>query len=167
MKTATEMTSQDLRDAARTYDRVNNEGGEGYNPYTQELERREHEELRAQAKAHAETPQGRMDALYRRIELECGSVAREWGNAEEIDALQSSLYAEIDKIKAEIDAEFLKTWTLETTKSRRIEWNDFVKAEIIPINGTPKAHKVLYQRQQDQGWTIEDLKKAIALHNIK
>lgn len=166
MKTATEMTSQELRDAARNYDRVNNEGGEGYNPYTQELERREHEELRTQAKAHAETPQGRIDTLYRRIELECGSVAREWGNAEEINTLQSSLYTEIDKIKAEIDAEFLKTWTLDITKARREEWNNFVKAEIIPINGTPKAYKALYQRQQDQGWTLNELKKAVALHGL-
>lgn len=166
MKTATEMTSQELRDAARTYDRVNNEGGEGYNPYTQELERGEHEELRKQAKAHAETPQGKIDALYRRIELECGSVAREWGNSEEIDALQSSLCAAIDNIKAEIDAEFLKTWTLEITKARRQEWNSWVRAELGTSPMTPDKMRMLHNRQQTQGWSTADLRKAIALHNI-
>ena len=55
--------------------------------------------------------QGKLDTLYRRIERECGPVAREWNNMakantdeEEIDALQSSLYAEIDKIEDEINA---------------------------------------------------------------
>jgi hypothetical protein len=169
MKTATEMTNQELRDAARTYDKVNNEGGEGYNPYSQELERREHEELREQAKAHAKTPQGKIDALYRRIKIECGSVAREWGNTEEIDALQSSLYAEIEKIKAEIDAEFLKIWTLETTKARREEWNNFANGTLIPMSKAGKSaemHRIMRNREKDQGWTLADLKKAVTLHGL-
>lgn len=166
MKKATEMTINELVAAARNYDNVVNEGGEGYNPYNNELERRAAKEEAKRAAEHAATPQGRLDALYRRVERECGSVAREWGNNEEIDALQSSLYAEIDKIKAEMESEFLMAWTLDITKARREEWNNFVKAEIIPINGTPKAHKALYQRQQDQGWTMNDLKKAVALHGL-
>lgn len=166
MKKASEMTNEELRIAARDYDNIMNEGGEGYNPYHSEMEIRDHKEAVAQAKAHAATPQGRIDALYRRIELECGSVAREWGNTEEIDALQSLLYDEIDKIKAEIDAEFLKIWTLDITKSRRIGWNEFVKAELIPLGKGPAMMRRLHERQKDQGWTLDDLKKAIKAQNL-
>jgi len=169
MKKATEMTTDELRTAARNYDNAINEGGEGYNPYRSEMERREHEQLAAEAKAHAETPQGRIDALYRRVELECGSVAREWKNNEEIDALQSSLYDEIDKIKAEMDAEFLATWTLETTKSRRITWNDFANETLIPMSKAGKSvemHRIMWDREKDQGWTMADLKKAVTLHDL-
>lgn len=150
----------------RTYDNIHNEGGEGYNPYRAERERREHEELAKAAKAHAETPQGQIDALYRRIELECGSVAREWGNADEIDALQSSLYTEIDKIKAEIDAEFLAAWPIELTKARRIEWNDFIRETIGTGKVGPDESRAIYKRQHNQGWTLDALKKAIKLHNL-
>jgi len=149
--------------AERNYNKIYNEGGEGYNPHRQTREQGEHAILRAQAKAHAETPQGKIDALYRRIELECGSVAREWGNTKEIDALQSSLYAEIDKIKKEIEAEFLKTWTLDETKARRADWNGFVKTKISLINKNPG---LLRKKEQDQGWTVADLKKAVAIHKI-
>lgn len=97
-----ELTARELRDAARDYDSVHNEGDDGYNPYRREMERRSREDATAKAQSYAQTPQGRIDALYRRIERECGSIAREWGNAEDIDALQAALYAEIDGIKAEM-----------------------------------------------------------------
>jgi hypothetical protein len=149
--------------AERNYNKIYNEGGESYNPHRQAREQREHAILRTQAKAHAETPQGKIDALYRRIELECGSVAREWGNIEEIDTLQSSLHAEINKIKAQIEVEFLKTWTLDETKTRRAGWNDFIMDNISSINRNPM---LMSKREQAQGWTFADLKKAVAIHKI-
>lgn len=151
---------------AQNYDAINNEGGEGYNPYRQEMERREHAELAADAKAHAATPQSRIHALYRRIERECGSVAREWGNNEEIDALQSSLYAEIDRIKAEMNADFLATWNLETTKSRRQTWNDMVRSGKFGKIGGKMDFKAIREQENQQGWTLDELKKAIKTHNL-
>lgn len=168
MKKATEMTSQELREAARTYDRVNNEGGEGYNPYHAEMKRRAHDQAVSDAKSHATTPQGKIEALYRRVELECGSVAREWGNTEEIDALQSSLYAEIDKIKTEIDAEFLGEWTLDITKTRREDWNNMVRSGKFGKIGSGRVDFVKVRDQEKaQGWTLDELKKAIKLHGLK
>jgi hypothetical protein len=166
MKQATEMTTQDLIKAARNYNNVMNEGGDGYNPYDEEMERRAHEAATKAATKHAATPQGRIDALHRRIELECGSVAREWGNTAEIEALQSSLYAEINKIKAEIDAEFLQTWTIETTKARRIEWNNFANTELKPLGSGPAMMRRFAEKQKIQGWTMEDLRKAVKAHNL-
>lgn len=166
MKQATEMTNNELATAARTYNNVHNEGGEGYNPYKDEMERRASNSAAKAAAEHAATPQGKIDALYCRIERECGSVAREWGNTAEIDALQSSLYAEINKIKAELDAEFLQTWTLEITRARRIEWNNFANTELKALGSGPAMMRRYAEKQKSQGWTMEDLKKAVKAHNL-
>lgn len=169
MKKATEMTTQELIAAARSYDNAVNEGGEGYNPYNNELERRAAKEEAKRAAEHAATPQGRIDALYRRVDRECGSVAREWGNNEEIDALQSSLYAEIDKIEKEMEDDFLAVWDISTTKSRRIGWNDFARETLIPMYKAGKSvemHRIMRSREKDQGWTLDMLKKAVALHGL-
>jgi len=40
MATKSEMTLDHLQNAAKNYDNIQNEGGEGYNPYTQEIEER-------------------------------------------------------------------------------------------------------------------------------
>jgi len=167
MKKAAEMTEQELVIAARNHDNVMNEGGDGYNPYNNELERRA---AKSQAKAAAEyaaTPRGKIDALYRRIDRECGSIAREWGDTEKIDALEASLYAEIDKIKAEMDAEFKKVWDVETTKNRRDEWNDFANSTLIPMSKAGKSvemSRLMRGREKSQGWTLDDLRKAVKIN---
>lgn len=166
MKQTTEMTTSELIISARNYNNLMNEGGEGYNPYEDEMERRASVSAAKAAAEHAATPQGRIDALYRRIEIECGSVAREWGNDEEIDALQSSLYAEINTIKAEINADFLQTWTLEITKARRIEWNNFANTELKALGSGPAMMRRYTEKQKSQGWTMDDLKKAVKAHNL-
>lgn len=169
MKNANEMSDKEIKKAARNYDNVMNEGGDGYNPYREEIGRRAHEADCKAAEEYAKTPQGQIDALYRRIELECGSVAREWGNADEIDALQRSLYAEIDKIKTEIEAEFLKIWDINTTKSRRIEWNAFANETLIPLSKagkSPDINRAIFAKQRELGWTMDDLKKAVKTYNL-
>jgi hypothetical protein len=167
MTKATEMTRHELREAARNYDNAINEGGVGYNPYHYEMDRRANKKNVAIAKAHAATPQGKIDALYRRIELECGSVARKWGNKNKIDALQSSLHAEINKIKAEIKAKFLKDWPLDITKLRREVWNKMVKAgKFRQIESGRIDFAILQAQEKSQGWTFVDLKKAVALHDL-
>ncbi len=118
---------------------------------------------------YATTRQGRLDALYSRIEKECGSVAREWGNSEEIDALQTSLYAEINSVKAEIEADFLAAWPLELTKARRGEWNNFANTVLIPLSKAGESNKI-YKAQVDKekelGFKLSDLKRAVKAHNI-
>lgn len=166
MKKATEMTIQELAAAARNYDNLMNEGGDGYNPFNREMERRAAKSRAKAAAEHAATPQGRIDALHRRIRTECGSVAREWGDTEKIDTLQASLYAEIHKIETEMEANFLATWTLDVTKARRETWNDFIRANFTGRKMTPDDMAKLHARENSQGWTLDDLKKAVKAHNL-
>lgn len=149
----------------REYDRIHNECGEGYNQIRAKRDQEEWEASQAEAKKYAVTPHGRIAALRRRIELECGSVAREWGNGEAIDALQKSLYAEIKTIESEINAAFLAQWTPEVTQARRDAWNNMVKAGKFGKVGSKRVNFAAVAKQQEtQGWTLEELKKAIALN---
>ena len=151
----------------REYDRLHNEGGEGYNPIRAKREAAESEALRQRMlQSMQQTPEGRIAALHRRIELECGSVARGWGDNNKIDALRADLYAQIAAIRLESDAEFLAIWTPEETTRRRNEWNARVKSgEFTLRNGKVDGGK-MYQAINNQGWRLEDLKKAVKLNNL-
>ena len=150
----------------REYDIINNEGGEGYNPYRADRERKEFEERKARANEYALTPQGRIDALHRRIELECGSVAREWGNNDAIDTLHKDLYAQIRAIEDEANGPFLTIWTIGVTTERRAAWNarvrngEFTKGKKVDTNALRAAEKA-------QGWTLDDLKKAVEIYKLR
>lgn len=143
----------------REYDRINNEGGEGYNPYRAEREKREIEEAIAWGKTRA----GRKDRIYRLLEAKDCSIARECGtyNQDEIDALR----AELAQIEAEEEAEFIAAWPLDITKERRASWNDRVRAGEFTVRGQIDPRKV-GTAQSAQGWTFSDLKKAVKLHNL-
>lgn len=137
----------------RQYDLINNEGGDGYNPYRVEREKREIEE----AIAYGKTRAGRKDRIYRLLEAKDCSIARECGtyNQAEIDAL----HTELAQIEAEERAEFVAAWPLDLTKERRAAWNDRVRAgEITP--------RTIYKIEREQGWGLRDLKKAVKLHNL-
>lgn len=159
------MTRSEIIEKGKTYDNVQNEGGEGYNPYWSELERRDIES----SKIDAVKPRSKKDqisALHDKIRIECGSVAREWGN-EEADKKQAGYYAEIKALETAIETEFSAEWTLETTKTRRVSWNDFIRS-LMNSKGQigPQSQPKIYQRKIEQGWGLDDLKKAIKLHNL-
>ncbi len=159
------LTNQELIAKAKQYDHFQNEGGEGYNPYWSELEKREMEETAKKA-AQPKTKKEQITSLQEKIRKECGSVAREWGG-DEIDKKQAAYYAEIKKLEAEIESEFLSIWTPEETARRRKEWNDFAKALIGNKKRiTPGDARELGKRQSDQGWTVDNLKKAVKLNNL-
>ena len=141
--------------AEREYDRINNEGGEGYNPHRAAREQREHEEEIAWSK----TREGRKETIYRLLEkLDC-SIARECGtyNPERIATLQ----AELAQIEAAETAEFSSAWPLELTIRRRAEWNARVH------QGEISNQQQLIKAEIKQGWTLSQLKKAVTLHGIK
>ena len=150
----------------REFDRINNEGGEGYNPYRADRERREFEDRKAAAAAYALTPEGRIDALRKRIELECGSVARDWGDNEAIDALARDLYAQIQTIRDGIDAPFLAVWTLAVTTGRRAAWNAKVRAGEFNRGKKVDMDK-MRSAEKAQGWTLNELKKAVEIYKLK
>ena len=151
----------------REYDRIQNEGGEGYSPIRAKREAQDRLDRVAAACEHSLTPQGRIDALHRRISRECGSVARDCSpDPSAIDALASSLYAAISAIESEINAAFLAIWTPDETSRRRDEWNARVKAGEFNLHSGKVDARKAYQAMQIQGWTINDLKKAVKLNNL-
>ena len=157
------LSNKEISEKGKNYDNIHNEGGEGFNPYWSELERRETEAAQKRA-ALPKSINEQIDALHDRIRIECGSVAREW-NEEEIAKKKAELYAEIDCLKEVVEVEFKAEWTEEVTASRRIEWNNFVKS-IMSSNGEIEGkNKIkIYQRQDAQGWKTDALKKAIAMY---
>ena len=146
------------------YDRINNEGGDGYNPHRDEAENRDRARWAKFDREMAATPQGRIDALQRRIRVECGSVARECGNVAEIDALENSLRVEIRAIEAQIEAEFLAEWTVATTTERREAWNTMVKSGKFGVGKID--FRAVQEQEQEQGWTMSEMKKAIKAHGL-
>lgn len=137
----------------REYDRIHNGGGEGYNPIREARERKELEAHKEWLKTRA----GRKDSIYRELERKDCSIARECGtyNQAEIDALRAELAA----IEAEEEAEFVAAWPLDTTKTRRAEWNDRVKRGEITARNYIEA-------ERKQGWTLSNLKRAVKYYNL-
>ena len=158
------MTREQIITKGKTYDRIQNEGGEGYNPYWSELERREIEESRKRA-AMPKTKKEQIDVLHDKIRVECGSVAREW-SGDEVDKKHAAYYSEIKKLRAEINAEFATVWTPEETTARRIVWNDFVRANLADGPMTPDKYRMVHNKTTELGWGLDDLKRAIKLHNL-
>ena len=60
---------------------------------------------------------------------------------------------------------FLNTWTIETTKIRREEWNTFARAAMAKYS-KKEISGVLFKKQREQGWTMDELKKAVNTHNL-
>lgn len=155
-----DMTVTQLREKSRNYDRINNEGGEGYNPYRDELERRE----MATEAARPKTSADRKREIYHQLEIKDCSIARECGtyNQAEIDALR----AELAETEAAEVAEFAAEWTPEETQTRRSAWNSFVNAELAGGPMTPDKYRKLHAWKEEHGWGLDEVKKAVKLHNL-
>jgi len=128
---------------ASEWDRINNEGGEGFNPY-----RHTNDEFEPQP---------------RTIE----TVRREWlaispyDEAPAMVAKRNALRAELDAMEAEADAAFDAEWTVEVTVARRAEWNEWVMSH----NGSPTPHQVEDQCRV-QGFGLDDLRRAVKRHGL-
>ena len=157
------LSGEEINKKGQSYDNLHNEGGDGFNPYWEEIERRNLEAARVRA-ALPKSKNEQIDAFHERIRKECGSVARDCGIAG-IDEKQSRFYAEIDHLKKEIEEEFKAEWTEVVTAARREEWNDFIRS-IMNVKGQIDGQNQpkIYQRQIDQGWKTDDLKKAVAIY---
>jgi hypothetical protein len=147
-----EMTTTDLMREARRYDNLHNEGGDGYNPYRVEMSRRDHE-------AEANRPRTRDDVVQEILRLDC-EIARESGTLNE--ARIAELRAELKAMDDAADAKMLQAWPLAVTVARRAAWNDMVRSGKF---GSGKLDLRAVQRQeQEQGWTMGQLKRAVELH---
>lgn len=158
------MTTEQIKAKGKVYDNIQNEGGEGYNPYWAELRNREIKANAAQA-AKPKTISEQIAILHDKVRIECGSVAREWGN-EEIDKKESDYYAEIARLEAILNEKFAAEWTIEITKSRRIEWNNFVQSDLVGGSMTPAKYLKVSEKTKELGWGLDELKKAVRLHKL-
>jgi len=149
------MTEAELVAAEARYNRTVNEGGEGYNPYTAELQDRA-------AKAHAAAPMTRDDLVRLLDRLDC-TIARESGtyDAARCDAIKAQIKAMDDAA----DAEFAAEWTLETTRTRRAEWNATIKALSETHKGLRFAVAVSAHAKA-VGYGTDDLRRAVKMHGL-
>lgn len=146
-------------DKEKIYDQIQNEGAEGYNPYREQRLDRE----RAEEREYYKTLGGRKELLMRKIESMDNAIARESGTYDKnaVDKLKE----ELKKIEAEEDARFLSVWTKDVTNARRAEWNARVRSGEF---GKGKIDiRLVDAAEKKQGWTMNDLKKAVRLNNIK
>ena len=155
------MTTDELAKAkaADLHDVINNEGGEGYNPYRDELARRAH-------KAAAEQPATRATRkaqIIEQLERKDCSIARESGthNQGEIDTLRT----ELAQIEADEKAEFQAEWTKAETEVRKARWNK-IATKLNPgrkLNAA-EMRKYMAAVEAEAGFTLADLKKAVAMY---
>jgi hypothetical protein len=106
-------------------------------------------EIEASAK-HAQSYEGRLETAQRRFNIVCADRGRY------TDADVQAAIAVLDDLKAEESAMFVAEWTPEVTATRRAEWNAFIATK-------PKMPEV-GKREWAQGWTLNDLKRAVNLH---
>jgi len=161
------MTNEELREVAKKYDLMQNEGGEGYNPYNVELDNREREAWENRPRTLADKKR----EIYHELERKDSTIARESGtyNQAEIDALRN----ELEEIEKQEEREFAIEWTIEITKTRRENWNNFIKSlvTIMPVTAprkkmTAENQRLINCRINEQCWSINDLKKAVRIHNL-
>lgn len=101
---------------------------------------------------------GRLEAAQRRLNLVTSDAAAY------TDADRAAAFAAIDALKAEADAGFAAVWTREETMARRAAWN----ATVRRIQQAPRVQqpRLVSEAQRRQGWTVEDLRRAVALHSL-
>jgi hypothetical protein len=160
------LTDSELRDKAKYYDNLHNEGGSGFNPYRSEMDRRD---IQAE-KEYSRTPEGRREIILRKLGALDSSIARESGTYDEnkIKELRMEL-KEIDtKLEAERNSAFLKKWPRDVTIKRREQWNNFVRP-FIDADGKLKNknnNMKIAKKLRDLGWALADLKRAVKLHQL-
>lgn len=99
---------------------------------------------------YAQSCEGRLEAAQRRFNLVCADSMRY------TDADVNAALAALDALKAEEIETFAAIWTAEVTAARRAEWNAFIATK-------PKMPEV-GKREWAQGWTLNDLKRAVTLY---
>ena len=146
------MTTEELRKAAKSYDLGMNEGGEGYNPYTNEIKNREMKEIK-------KAPRGQWEVLKDLERYDC-SIAKECGtyNAEKVAELRK----ELADLKEKEEKEFIAKWTPEYTTKIRTSWNLAIKN---CGNDRLKINNVVMEYQKT-GIYLNDIKKAVKLNNL-
>jgi len=131
--------------AEKAYDRINNEGGEGYNPIRT---------ARQDAEA-AEAANEQRDPV-RQAEHEMLVAKGAYGHgSEEHEAASARYYALGSEREERRAGAFAAEWTRETTVARRTAWN-----------AAAANAKTATEVVECVGFGPDDLRRAIALHNL-
>lgn len=149
------LTNAQLQEKAKSYAMMANEGGEGYNPFSVELDRRLQEERSAKPKTLEEQEASILSELSRKD----NSIARESGtfDAEEV----SNLRKELESVREKKEQSFFSEWTREETAARRHAWNSAMAEKMRT------GEKVNILEMADKfGFYMEDLKKAVSHYNL-
>ena len=117
----------------------------------------------AEMREHARTPWGRLERLERRVRR---LQAEHTDSGRYSDAEIAQAQAEADALRAEIaeteEQAFRVEWTREVTAERRATWNALVKSGKLTKSGKVWM-PALREQEVRQGWTLEQLKRAVAL----
>ena len=97
-----------------------------------------------------------LEGARRRFEAEAEG-ARDWSPMD--DRIEAKLLEVADLARRIEEA----AWTRDATVARRAEWNAWVKANATK-KGLPAAAAVAQEKRQ--GWTVADLRAAIARHGL-
>jgi len=113
-------------------------------------------------KPGAAAPMTRDDLVRLLDRLDC-TIARESGtyDAARCDAIKAQIKAMDDAA----DAEFAAEWTLETTRTRRAEWNATIKALSETHKGLRFAVAVSAHAKA-VGYGTDDLRRAVKMHGL-
>lgn len=110
----------------------------------------------AAALAAARAELSAMEAARRQFCAE-SEGARDWSPMD--DRIHEQTLAVADLARRIEEA----AWTRDVTVARRAEWNAWVKANAT-AKGVPAAAAMA--RQKRQGWTVADLRAAVARHGL-
>lgn len=152
MTNAQQMTETELKTKAAEYDRINNEGGEGYNPYRAELNSR----------IPAETLTSRIAKLEKAIDYRISGHGKFMHPGEQGKVELAALEAELKTLEAELHEGRKATliargWTLDETIARKARWN----AEASKPGARPGGvEKVV-------GFAMVELIEAMEIHGLR
>ncbi len=97
-----------------------------------------------------------MEAARRRFFAECEGSS-EWSPMD--DRIEAQVHAVADLARRIEES----AWTHDVTVARRAEWNAWVKANATK-KGLPAAAVIAQEKRQ--GWTVADLRAAVARHGL-
>lgn len=101
---------------------------------------------------------GRLEAAQRRWTLVTSDAAFH------TDEERAEALAALNALRAEADVAFAAVWTHEKTTARRAAWNALVRSGAF---GRAKVDpRKVAEQERRQGWTVADLKRAVALHSL-
>jgi uncharacterized protein involved in exopolysaccharide biosynthesis len=114
---------------------------------------------------YAQSPEGRLEALRKQRDARYADRSDSGADHRaEIAELTAQIEALQAEITAQAEAEHLAAWPRELTIQRRGEWNArAVKIQAMP---RPKRGAALLALQRELGYTANDLRWAVKLHQL-